>query len=107
MHVLPPSTSLKSAKKRKVESAEETLRIYVPTDVEKASDEIVRVGGFDYEFSQFLNHWKSSSKLRLNKIAKLGPKDKLSPILREYSAYKRPEGATLVSLTSVKIFFLN
>lgn len=42
------------------------------------------------------DHWRKSSKIRIQKIKSLEPDAKISSILEEYSAYKRADGYFLV-----------
>lgn len=99
MKVFPPSESLKSSKKRKIDEIQEVLPEIIsfrPTPQEIESDELIKLQGHDTDLQTYLQHWRSSARIRLKKILDLQPDDKITSIIQEYSAYKRADGAMLV-----------
>lgn len=99
MKVLPPSESQKSSKKRKIDEIPEIsheIASFRPTAQEIESDELIKLQGHDIDLQTFLQHWRSSARIRLKKILELQPDDKITSIIQEYAAYKRADGAMLV-----------
>lgn len=100
LNILPQS-DIKKTKKRghlEMETSSEENQKYEASEVELLSDEMVKVGAGSMELQTFMQHWKSSSKLRLQKIKALKPGMQITSILTEYQAYKRGDGSALVSL---------
>lgn len=102
VNVLPASTSSKSGKKRKIDHLKNaTTPIFVPTDQENQSDDLIKMGCHNSDLSTFLQHWKSSAKIRLSKINNLAEGSKVTSILQEYPAYKRSDCSMLVSYLNI------
>lgn len=97
--VLPQSTSMRSSKKRKLSiSNAPFVGSFAPNDLQFQSDEIIKMNS-ETNYSEFIQHWRNSSEIRLNKLQNLNKDQKITDFLQEYAAYKRADGSTLVSLS--------